>query len=76
LYPTNGQKQLTFVVELGKAERRWEKDDPVRGAAASINLDPQDLSNTGPPNRQHKPADMRSPTHIQQRTSGSVFIQR
>jgi hypothetical protein len=26
-------------------------------------LDPQDLSNTGPPNRQHTIADMRFPTH-------------
>jgi hypothetical protein len=44
--------------------------------AVSINLDPRDLSNTGPPNRQHTPADMRPPTHIQQRTSRSVSIQR
>jgi hypothetical protein len=43
LHPTNGQKQLTPVVELGKVE----KSDPVGGPAVSINLDPQDLSNTG-----------------------------
>jgi hypothetical protein len=67
LHPTNGQKQLTPVVELGKATRRRaeEKGEPVGGPAVSINLDPQDLSNTGPPNRQHTPADRRPPTHIQ-----------
>jgi hypothetical protein len=53
-----------------------EKGDPVGGPAVSINLDPQDLSNTGPPNRQHIPADMRPPTHIQQRTARFVFTQR
>jgi hypothetical protein len=47
LYPTNGQKQLTPVVELGEAE---EKSNPVGGPAVSINLDPRDLSNIGPPN--------------------------
>jgi hypothetical protein len=31
-----------------------------------INLDPQDLANTGPPNRQHTPADM-SPQHTHSR---------
>jgi hypothetical protein len=40
-----------------------EKGDPVEGPIVSINLDPQDLSNTGPPNRQHAPADMRLHTH-------------
>jgi hypothetical protein len=36
--------------------------DPVGGPAVSINLDPRDLSNTGPPNRQHIPADI-GPQH-------------
>jgi hypothetical protein len=54
LYPTNGR--------LKEAK---EKGKPVEGPAVSINLDPSDLSNTGPPNRQHIPADMRPPTHIQ-----------
>jgi hypothetical protein len=40
-----------------------EEDDPLGGPAVSINLDLQDLSNTGP-NRQHTPADWRLPTHI------------
>jgi hypothetical protein len=53
-----------------------EKGNPVGGPAVSINLNPRDLSNTGPPNRQHTPADMRSPIHIQWRTTWSVFIQR
>jgi hypothetical protein len=41
-----------------------EKGYPVGGPAVSINLNPRDVSNTGPPNRQHIPADMRPPTHI------------
>jgi hypothetical protein len=65
LYSTKGQKQLTPVVELGEAKEAEEKGDPVGGPAVSINLDPRDLSNTGPPNRQHTPDDMRPPTHIQ-----------
>ena len=60
----------------GKLEEAEEEGDPVRGPAVSIYLDPLDLSNTGPPNRHHTPADMRPPTHIQQRTSGSVLIQK
>jgi hypothetical protein len=46
------------------------------GPAVSTNLDPWDLSNTGPPTRQHTLANMRPPTHIQQRTAGSGFSQR
>jgi hypothetical protein len=43
-----------------------EKGNPVVGPAVAINLDPRDLSNTRPLNRQHTPADdMRPPTHIQ-----------
>jgi hypothetical protein len=57
-------------------EAEVEKGDPVGRPGVSINLDPRDLSNTGTPKRQHTPADMRPPTHVQQRTSGSVFIQR
>jgi hypothetical protein len=36
--------------------------NPAGRPAVSINLDPRDLSNTGAPNRQHTPADMRPPT--------------
>jgi hypothetical protein len=39
-----------------------EKGYPVGGPEVSIILDPQDLSNTGPPSRQHTPAEV---THIQ-----------
>jgi hypothetical protein len=65
LHSTNGQKQLTPDVELGKAKEAEEKGNPVGGPAVSNNLDPRDLSNTGPPNRQHIPLDMIPPTHIQ-----------
>jgi hypothetical protein len=51
LHPTNGQKQLTPVVELGRLKEAEEKGDPVGRPAVSINLDSQDLSNTGSPNR-------------------------
>jgi hypothetical protein len=59
LHPTNGQKLLTRVVELGKAERSWGG-----GPAASINLYLlRDFSNTGPPTRQHILVIVRPPTH-------------
>jgi hypothetical protein len=59
-----------------KLKETEEKGDPVGGPAISINLDPRDLSNTGPPNTQNTAANGRPPRHIQYRTSGSVFIQR
>jgi hypothetical protein len=59
--------------KLGEAE---EEGNPVGGPTISTNLDPRDLSDTGPPTRQYTPADMRPPTHIQQRTAGSGFSQR
>jgi hypothetical protein len=61
--PNQWTQQLTLV-ELEEAERS-QKGNVVGGPAVSINLDPQNLSNTGPPNRQHAPGDMRPPTHIQ-----------
>jgi hypothetical protein len=48
----------------------------VGGPGFSTNLDPGDLSDIGPPTRQHTPADMRPSTHIQQRTAGSGLRQR
>jgi hypothetical protein len=54
----------------------WEEGNSIEGPAVPINLDPRGFLNTGPSNRQHTPADMRLPTHIQQRTEGSVFNQR
>jgi hypothetical protein len=61
------EKQLTPVAELGKSWKKLRRRVtlPVGGPAVSINLDPGGLSNTGPSNRQHTPADMRPPTHIQ-----------
>jgi hypothetical protein len=59
-----------------RLEEAEEEGDPVGGPAVSIYLDPQDLSNTGPPNRQHTPADIRPTTHKWQRTAGFVFNQR
>jgi hypothetical protein len=43
-----------------------EEGDPERVPPVSTNLDPRDLSNTGPLTRQHTPADMR-PQHIYSR---------
>ena len=60
-------------------ERLKEAKDegyPVGRPAVSINMDLWDLSNTGQPNRQHIPADMRPQTYIQKRNSKSLFIQR
>ena len=53
------------MVELGRLKEAEEEGDPAGGPAVSLNLDLQDLSNTGPPNRQHTPADIEPPTHIQ-----------
>jgi len=58
---------------LGEAK---EEGNPVGGPAVSTNLDPRYLSDTGSPTRQHIPAEMRPPTHIQQRTPRSGFSQR
>jgi hypothetical protein len=58
------------VGKLGKKMKEAEdKGNTVKGLADSSNLGPRDLSNTGPPTRQHIPADIRAPTHIQQRTA-------
>jgi hypothetical protein len=54
-----------LIIDYALSKEAEEKGDSVGGPAVLINLDPQDLSNTGPPNRQHIPADMRPPTHIQ-----------
>jgi hypothetical protein len=65
LHPTNGQKQLNPGWNREKLKEAEEKGEPVGGPAVSINLDHWDLSNTGSPNREHTPADMRLPTHKQ-----------
>ena len=53
-----------------KLEEPDKKGNPIGGRAVSTNLDPRDCSDIEPPTRQHKPADMRTPRHIQQRLSG------
>ena len=54
------EEGIVLSLPLKEAE---EKGDPVGGPAVSINMDFQDFSNTGPPNRQDTSADMRPPTH-------------
>jgi hypothetical protein len=61
LHPTNGQKQLTPVVNWGRLKDAEKKGSPVEGPAVSINLDSRDLSNIRSPYRQHTAADMRPP---------------
>jgi hypothetical protein len=56
--------------------RKYEKGDLMGRPAVSTNLDPQDLSDTEPPTRQHTLADMRPPTHIQKRTVWSGLSER
>jgi hypothetical protein len=48
-----------------RLEKAEEESKRVGRLAVSINLDSCDLSNTGPSNRQHIPAEMRPPKHIQ-----------
>jgi hypothetical protein len=50
-----------------KLEEAEEESDPIGGPAVSINLDPRDLSDTGPQSKQHTPAGMRPPQHIYSR---------
>ena len=45
-------------------EETEEEGGLVGGPAVSINLNPRDFSDTGPPSRQHTPADMRPLVHI------------
>ena len=59
-----------------KLEKAKEEGNPVGGPAVTINLHPQNLSDTGPPSRHHLSAHMRPLTHIQQRTARSVLNQR
>jgi hypothetical protein len=53
------------LFNLGRLKEAEKKGNPAGGPAVSINLDPQNLSNTGPPNRQHTPVDSRPPAYIQ-----------
>jgi hypothetical protein len=45
------------------------------GQQSQLNGTPE-ISDNGSTNRRHTPADIRLPTHVQYRTSGSVIIQR
>jgi hypothetical protein len=66
------------VFELGKSLKklRRRRASPMGRSAVSSDLDLQDLSDTEAPTRQHIPADLRPPTHIQYRTSWSGFSER
>jgi hypothetical protein len=59
-------------LNYGRLKEAEEKGDPVGEPAVSINRDSQDLSDRNT----NQAADMKPPTHIQQRTAESVFIQR
>jgi hypothetical protein len=64
-----------------KLEEAEEEGDPVQRPAVLTSLDQWDLSDTGPQTKQHTPADMRPPTHIQHclviyRTVWSGFNQK
>ena len=73
MHPTNGQKQLTPVAELGKSWKKLRRRKILyEDQQSQLIWTPRPL-NTGPPNRQHTPADIRPLTHIQQRTSRSVY---
>jgi hypothetical protein len=55
------------VIELGKSWKKTEEEgNPVREPTVSINLELWNLSDTGPPTRQHLTAD-KSPQHIYSR---------
>ena len=63
LHLINGQKQLTPVVELGKAERSWVERPCRRTPAVSINLNPKI-----PQTLDHQTGNihqLRPPTHMQ-----------
>jgi hypothetical protein len=51
-------------------EEAEEEGDPIR-SEVSTNLDPQDLSDTESPTRQHTLPGLRPLMHIQQRTAWS-----
>jgi hypothetical protein len=53
LNPTNGQKLLNpMVLFREKLEEAKEEGNPIGESEVTINLEPRDLSNTGPPTRQ------------------------
>ena len=54
-----------------KLEEAEEEELKEEDQQSQITWTSQDLSDTEPPTRQHTPADMKPPTHIQQRTARS-----
>ena len=57
-------------------EEAEEEGDPIGRLAVLTKLDPQYLSDTEPPARQHKPIDMMLETYIQQRIARYGLSQR
>jgi hypothetical protein len=47
-------------LNYGRLKEAEEEGNPVGGPALSTSLVPRDFTNTGPPNRQHTLADMRT----------------
>ena len=66
----------SYGLIMEKMKESEEEVDPMRRPEVLTNLDPQYLSDTAPPTRQHKLADTRPPTHIQQRTDRFGLSQR
>ena len=59
-----------------RLEEAEEKGRPMGRPAVSTNLDPRDLSDTEPLNRQHIPVDIRPLTHTQQKTAWPGLSER
>jgi hypothetical protein len=57
-------------------EEDGEQGNPIRTPAVSTNLGTWELSDTDPPTRQDTPADMTSPTRLQQRIARYWLNQR
>jgi hypothetical protein len=57
-----------------KLKEAEQESSPNDRPAVSTDLDPQDLSDTETPTRQHTPAEMRLWTHIKQRTICSGLV--
>jgi hypothetical protein len=78
LHPTNGQKLLTLVVELGKS---WEelrmRKTLLQDLQSQLTWTPPNLSDTEQKNRQHTPADMRLPKiHTAEECQGCVHSEK
>ena len=65
LHPINRQNLVTPLIELGKSWKRLRRIATLKENQQSTNLDSRDCSDPESPTRQHTPADMRPPTHIE-----------